>query len=84
MTDKVEAKNKGGFGYPLLGDGWWDARKCPKDMDKDYLVYVQENCSGRKYIVIGDYHDGIWWPTNIHKYHKVLAWCKLPDPPAFA
>ena len=94
MTEKDNAKDKGGLGYPLLCDGWHDARKELPEKRGRYIVavYNYERSWTReaiyddvcKYFTDDLMNDIESKDVNGKKLVIVYGWTLLPEPPAFA
>jgi hypothetical protein len=68
---------------PLLGDGWWDAKKEVPEYKFIMLVFC-DGCGDVDYYSFGRYEDGRWIDKFDSCVLDVIAWRPLPDPPAFA
>ena len=87
MTEKDNANDKGGFGYPLLGDGWRDASK---ELPDDGVTVLDENCDKVHYYRKAHHRyssDDCWFSVcddGTIVATEVKAWRPLSDPPTFA
>ena len=82
MTKKDNAKDKGGFGYPLLYDGWRDCtEELPENTNEVLIKHKNYN-----HVMIGHYYDiGERWYLRKEIGHisesEITHWMPLPDPP---
>jgi len=79
MIEKDSAKNEGGFGYPLLGDGWRDVRK--ELPVTPFLAYWTDG----KYTVLEE-GDSVAYAITGDPEKRVIGWMPLSEigNPAFA
>jgi len=79
MKEKDNAKDKDGFGYPLLGDGWRDVRK--ELPVTPFLAYWTDD----RMTVLED-GDSVSYALTGDPDKRIIAWIPLSEigKPAFA